>query len=394
MSKINVNWDNIQALSRAGINWAEIDRLSEAGVNWSDIAVLSTAGVNWTDLQSMSKGGVNWNDLALMTGAGMNWTDIAGQTQSHINWVDISKMSTTGIKWDDIKTLSGRIDAIATNLTTTLTATQTINTMMGTNTDLSTANTLFGKIAEVNAIVSTLSTSSSTASLATKLDEMKAALGSNNDLSTASTLFGRIAANKALANDVKSLLGLTTDAGTVSSVFGRLKGIDGKIGSSTDTKTSTTTLFGKIAGLPDTLANLDGTAATILQEVQDMRSEVGAEGGHESIAAGVDRLKSLLEDLKNVSAQVEEKATGEGEVAADLINTLVEAVNKSAESIGIVGSQVEKLTAEEGAYRPVVDSKLEELKSYLLAIKDAMNIKEELKEEGRAPSAVVQAWIE
>jgi len=192
-------------------------------------------------------------------------------------------------------------------------------------------------------------------------------LGSTADTAATDTVFGRIAELSAYVDDLETNLGATTDSGS-------------------------STLWGEINALQTATDNVDGTAASILEEVQALTQTLGGATAADSVTEGLEDIKGLLGELKKATRSIMDQGAETQEVAQDMVNKLIEATNKSLEEMGFIGSQIKKLDEEQSQNRGFVMAKLEEIKTYLLSIKEATDTMD--KKPGGANYAVVQAWME
>ena len=353
-SEANVNWADMQILTKANVNWSDMEVLTKANVNWSDLSVLAQANVNWTDLQAMSAANVNWSDLAYMTGTGLNWTDLSGQSTSNVNWTDLARMSVADINWADIATIGGKIDTLVTNMDT-----DTLNTIVASLEDIP---------EQMDDMKETMDDMEE--SVNTKLDEVEAMMGTNTDSSTTGSVFGRIAAVNALATSITGLIGAATDKDTV-----------------------TTSLFGKLAKLQSAQGDLEGTAIQIKDEVVAIRSELGGQGSAETVVQGIQNLKVLLDKLQKASDAIAETGKDTNDLAHDMINKLVDSANNSMDALGFIGQKIEKLSLDQAANKDLVQAKLEEVKTFLITIKEATT-SGQVKDDEKTEQAVVKAWLE
>jgi len=305
----------------------------------------------------------------------MNWTDMQGQSVSGINWMDISKLASRGINWDDYVTLGSRVD-------TTMTLVTSIDTNIGDVTDVAGTNSLMGIVKSVDNAISAIDTDQlqtlvdqlddfsfeDITDIKTTLEIVEVAMGSVADLSTEDTMFGKIAE----LNDMMSTM-------------------DETMGEAADTA-STESMFGRVAALKEASANIDGTAASILEEVQAIKTSLGAEGASSTVIKGLDDIKGLLDELKKASRTIVEQGEENHKIGQEMVNKLVEATNKSLKEMGFIGQTITKLDDDESKNRNVVSAKLDELKTYLLSIKEATDSME--KKPDGVNYAVVQAWME
>ena len=354
LTTARVNWQDLQVFSDANINWGDLQVLSESNVNWNDFQVLSDANVNWTDLAVMGDANVNWQDLAFMGGAGMNWTDVSGQTTSHINWSEIAGMTAVKINWSGIKTLSDAIDGTGGILDDISAIKESVGSL-----DTESINELTDALEGINA--DTITT------MSRKIDELKVLFGVSTDLATSTSIFGRVA-----------------------KVQSQMDGLEKKLG------TGNETVLSGLAALKASTSNIDGVAANIKTEVDNLRTQLlgNNKSNTESVAQGIANLKELMADLRSKSDAIARDSSMTQKMISEVINSLVRATNESAKSFGFVGKDIQELHEVQTQNRAIVEGKLDEVKSYLLAIKNATDPSSHLQEEGAPAQAVVTAWME
>ena len=78
----------------------------------------------------------------------------------------------------------------------------------------------------------------------------------------------------------------------------------------------------------------------------------------------------------------------------ELVNKLVEMANSQAKELKFVGKSIKKLDKESAEKMGIVQDKLAEVKSYILAIKEATDARDKYKDEEQPTTAVVQSWLE
>ncbi|HOG24386.1 MAG TPA: hypothetical protein PK590_07030, partial [Candidatus Omnitrophota bacterium] len=82
--------------------------------------------------------------------------------------------------------------------------------------------------------------------------------------------------------------------------------------------------------------------------------------------------------------------------AETLVNKLVALANQQAKELGFIGEEIKALSASESSNIALIQSKLEEIKTYLLAVKEATDASARgaLSQDQEVPSAVVKSWLE
>ncbi|MFH1360041.1 MAG: LamG domain-containing protein [Candidatus Omnitrophota bacterium] len=354
LSESGINWDDINIMSDAGINWADIGVMSDAGINWADIDAMSDTGINWADIDVMTDSGVNWADISYMSGTGINWTDMGASSTTGINWSDLAFMSNANVNWSDIAYLADNARALVANVASILTSVQNMNTLIGAATDTSSSNTLFGKIAGVLDAVNNISgvnLSSDITLIKTSLSTLTTTVGSSTDTSS-TTLFGTINTIDTTVSNVETLMGTDADA-------------------------DTTTIFGSLSGLSDMADNIDtakSNAGAVLQEVQGIRAEIGAQGRADVFYEKVGNIQKLMAELRTSAEAISASQVESNTLAAEIIDTLTNFVNESAKAVGLVGEGVEVQPFESGAIVDAakIDNKLSEIIVKVSAIKESV----------------------
>jgi len=151
-------------------------------------------------------------------------------------------------------------------------------------------------------------------------------------------------------------------------------------------------MFGKIAALQTAANNIDGTAASVLEQVEALKTTLGSDSASNTVTKGIEDIKGLLSDLKKASKTIMDQGGQTNKIAQDMVNKLVEGTNKSLEQMGFIGTTIKKIDDEESQNRGLVQAKLDEIKTYLLSIKEATDTME--KKQDGVNYAVVQAWME
>src|SRR5256885_1179485 len=91
-------------------------------------------------------------------------------------------------------------------------------TRVGTKDDLSTDDTLFGRLAKISGQVAGVSPATDVSSILTTVTSIKTAIGSSTDASTSSTVFGE-------RKSVQSVIGIATDSTSAATLFGHVRNV-------------------------------------------------------------------------------------------------------------------------------------------------------------------------
>jgi hypothetical protein len=119
-------------------------------------------------------------------------------------------MSNQGVNWSGLDYLADNAASVVDNLSTAL-------TRIGSPSDTSSANTLFGKLSDVLDQIATISSSTDTTAILTKVTDIQTKIGDTTDTSANNTIFGDI-------NTVTGAIG-TAAADSAGTVFGQLDDI-------------------------------------------------------------------------------------------------------------------------------------------------------------------------
>ncbi|HNV24578.1 MAG TPA: hypothetical protein PKH98_06800, partial [Candidatus Omnitrophota bacterium] len=209
-------------------------------------------------------------------------------------------------------------------------------TLVGNFNDNSSADTLFGKIADVKASL----TGGDLSTIKTKVIAIEATLGVKTDTVSSGTIFGDL-------NQLESLTGLATDADTKDSVFGRLN----------DVKNS---------------ANKGKQSAdAALSIIQEVKSEMGFDGQSTTVYKKMDDLESVINELENSVSEISDVTNNTETRTVEMLDVLADLVNQSAENLGL-NLEVKKLMDEERADTEKIKDKLEEIDAKVSAIRESM----------------------
>ena len=117
--------------------------------------------------------------------------------------------------------------------------------------------------------------------------------------------------------------------------------------------------------------------------------------------------KNLKPEAKQENVKVEEKQLSPEEIATRKILAQVDeamgrfnmypvAANEQAKELGFIGEEIKKISDSDASNVALVQGKLEEIKAYLLAVKEATDAssKEALNQIKGLPSAIVKSWLE
>ena len=376
-------------MTRSGINWTDISGQSRAGINWSDVATLGmrigaatdTAGAATVfgqigalagafggldgnamqalvtslqtldlgtmkaQIQEIANGHVNWDDIAVLSKSGVLWADINAMSRQHINWSGIDALSKSGVNWADIEGLSkagvnwSKVAALAA---------------AGVNWDDLTLLTNAG----VNwADLSALSEAG------VNWEDLAA-------MSTSGTNW----------NDLKSL----TRAGMN---WGGMVALSSAQMDWAAIKT--------LGGKANTISDIESTTAAILNTVTSIAQTVGKSNG-KALTERMKSIEDLVTKVQELSTSIAKEGQDTNQKAEVLVNKLVALANDQAKDLGFIGEQLKKMGTGDASNLGLVQGKLDEIKSYLLAIKEATDAstKEKLGEGKEMPVAIVKSWLE
>jgi len=218
-------------------------------------------------------------------------------------------------------------------LTSTSEEVQAIADVIGSIDDVETAETVFGQFKAIAGMLDTL-------------DTLEEVIGASGDLSDSGTLFGTI-------NDIESyvsLIGSISDTDDAGTLFGR-------IGQASDTGSSDT-LFGKINSAK-TYAN---DAYSLIQEVRD---DIGAENGEFSIYEYIAKMNDIIDGLKNTTEEIMFTKDNAEDMTKQIVDSMVNAVNESAKSLGLKIETVKALQEEDLGDNELLKNKMREVKEML-----------------------------
>ena len=110
-------------------------------------------------------------------------------------------------------------------------------------------------------------------------------------------------------------------------------------------------------------------------------------------------IESLVGRVQELATAIAKDSTDTNQKAEVLVNKLVALANDQAKQLGFVGEEIKKMSAADAANVSLVQGKLEEIKAYLLAVKEATDAstKEKLNQSQgakEAPAAIVKSWLE
>ena len=198
-----------------------------------------------------------------------------------------------------LSSIESKIDALTTSLNTVSTNVNSIKTIVGTTSDASTSDTLYGKLAGVSSNVSTLITSwgnDSISDIISYVDNLEEYLGSPNDTSGKLTVFGKIAAVSSNAGTVPSV------AADVTSAYNEIQELRKEIN-----------FNGKSSTAYNLISNIDATVSEIKESIPGISTEL-KDAGIKEVAASVEETKEALKKavsqsgLKGLSEEGKKKA--------------------------------------------------------------------------------------
>jgi len=153
-------------------------------------------------------------------------------------------------------------------------------------------------------------------------------------------------------------------------------------------------LGGRMSATFELASNIEATTLNILQTVENLEKHLGDTGGR-SITQRMGGLEDLLAKVQDLALSIAKEGSDTNAKAQQLINQLVDMANESSKALGFVGDSIEKLSKEQANKIDTVQGKLEEVKTYLLAIKEATDAKEKVKDQkDETVEAVVKSWLE
>jgi len=150
-----------------------------------------------------------------------------------------------------------------------------------------------------------------------------------------------------------------------------------------------------LGGKVSTILDIQSTTASILTTVESLEQTIGKSTG-KPLVEKIQEIQGLVDRIQELSISIAKDSSNTNKKAEELVNKLVALANEQAKNLGFIGEEIKKLSASEAANMPLVQGKLEEIKSYLLAVKEATdaNSKETLGQNKEMPSAIVKSWLE
>ncbi len=76
--------------------------------------------------------------------------------------------------------------------------------------------------------------------------------------------------------------------------------------------------------------------------------------------------------MKSTAATAAQNGAETKQLSQEIINQLVDATNESKKNFGFIGEEITKLQDTDGGQRAMIQDKLEEVKTYLFAMKEAL----------------------
>jgi methyl-accepting chemotaxis protein len=107
-------------------------------------------------------------------------------------------------------------------------------------------------------------------------------------------------------------------------------------------------------------------------------------------------IQNLVTEVQKLSISIAKDSSAASKQAEELINKLVVLANEQAKELGFIGEEIKKLSESEASNMALVQGKLEEVQTYLVAVKEATdaNAKDAINQIKGMPSAVVKSWLE
>lgn len=158
--------------------------------------------------------------------------------------------------------------------------------------------------------------------------------------------------------------------------------------------TSIASVGGEVSSILSLATDVESSVASILGVVEDLEERLGGEGSTETLFGKVGGLEEILEQVQDLAANIADETEESNEKARQLINTLVDMANQSSKAFGFIGEEITKLSEQERSDMKKVQSKLEEIKTYVVAVKEATDARDQLENEQTVEKAVVKAWLE
>ena len=118
-----------------------------------------------------------------------------------------------------------------------------------------------------------------------------------------------------------------------------------------------------------------------------MRNELGAQGAGETAYGSLKKLmEKVLALQNNVESMMMSKVDGKN-MTKTIIDTLVEAINKSAQDVGVkMSEQISGLTEEQAGDMNAVRNKISEIYAVMQTLKEA--------QEAEGKKVIIKAWFE
>jgi len=309
-------------------------------------------------------------------------------------------MTAADINWSGINELSTNIDKIVTDIPYIRTVVDQLVSTLGDSADTSADGTLFGVINNIDTTVAGLDVDELSdaisdlsglvsdiqdldlVEIATDIDSIQTVIGAYGDAASAETLFGQftVVRNTLTALDtIEAAIGNEDDLVSEDTLFGKINDIESfvqLIGAATDTGT-TDSLFGKVNSAK-TFANDAVTA------IKALRVEIGAADKDTDVYEYMENITSIVEKIKSATDSVLMTKLDAETMTKNVVDSLVNAVNESAASLGLKMEDVRSLSEDEAKDLVTVQNKLKEIKEMLEILSSA--------QEGEG--IVVRSWFE
>jgi hypothetical protein len=270
--------------------------------------------------------------------------------------------------------------------------------VVGTTVDTTSSNTLYGKTLAIRADIAALDVTKkwgtySAADIIGYLDTLEIKLGTNADISTAPTVFGKLALMNSYVDSLEGLVGQATDTSTANTLFGKIAGIsaggvevstaklEALIGAATDAATAST-LFGKVANVANLCAGIS-TAQTFAQnaykEAVDIRKELGAEGKTQTAYDAIVKLENNINALKTAVEKITTAGIDTDTLAATIVNALAGTTKQAASAAGYpqVAEGLTGVSVAQAQDLSAIQNKLIEIENTLNLILEAVTKKDE-----------------
>jgi hypothetical protein len=296
----------------------------------------NTARVSGATMTEVGTTGVYEYDVTFQSGWGTgDYTIICSESTTSSADSIIIEVGTAG----GLSGIETKIDTLTTNLSTVTTNVAAIKTVVGTTSDASTANTLYGKLTGVSTNVDSI------------IDKWASY--------SASDIIGYV-------DNLETYLGAPTNAAGQQTVFGKIAEVKDDVGGTSDLETKVNAAY---------------------NEIQQLRKEIDFNGKSETAYNLMKSINSTIEDIKQTTSGIPEQAeTSETEKLSATIEETKKAVKELAAKEGVKGAISAKAERKGPATLDSLQNEMAELRALIETMK-AM-----LQKEVEEP--VVKTWFE